>query len=41
MFLHRNHDRIAIGGGVQGGTGHGIEIDRDLHHGTTHSSTTF
>ena len=39
MFLHRNHDRIAIGGGVQGGAGHGIEID--LHHGTTHSSTTF
>ena len=41
MFLHCNHDRIAIGGGVVGGAGHAIEIDRDLHHGTTHSSTTF
>ena len=38
MFLHCNHDRIAIGGG---GAGHAIEIDDDLRHGTTYASSTF
>lgn len=38
MFLHCNADRIAIGGG---GPTHAIEIDDDLHHGTSGHCTTY